>query len=673
MNLLLVSILYLIFGLGISFTISFFYLRHYPKKDPSVKFAFYSSVVIFGLIIFFIFLIPFDIACSALVFKKNIENGLLEILPIYYLVFGYFSQIAGDIISPIMILIHTSGFYTKGDIFKDVLKRFFTDYFSLFKLIFVFVLSIPSISFFVSKDIDIFEILKTILIYLNFFPYLKILYYIGFVCQDLVYSYIRKIPLHRENYDIWKLGKIYKYYNREKIVVNGKYKIIKEEIERANNEYGINLPMEFLEHFAEFKYRVEITQRNLLFIHSEREKVKLATDTYKGDFKKEKQMQVIDDNNNNNNNNNNNDNNNDDSSMMDDIFSEAKNEDEESLKAELGSDYQYIYGNSAYEDINNEQSALLPNNSEDGNEDLLDRRNIQSLYIKKRDKQFINFDNFKNYICNLMTDVNESSISVQRKSYLINTKGVEILSHEAGKGMKAPNPCILVIIIFFYVILFFLEMPWSIYDWFPKEIKSNFFGNLCVSLSSIMFYFFIFNYAVIHHRYMSGDLIFGRNESNCVNFYNFISYVLGICDAVFYHSVWVLRKYKLNEKSINSNDINKISGYFDYYFSPKYYDVFELPEVFYHGYDIIPYISAFIIIISIFNAAKFSNIKIRRKERILFNENADYFYNEKNLYSNFILGCGVLVSIKINMDDLIRLRFATEELKRRLFNNEIKE
>ena len=667
MNLLLISIFYFIFGLAISFTISYFYLRHYPKKDPSVKFAFYSSVVIFGLIIFFIFLIPFDIACSSLVYKEGVENAFLDILPIYYLVFGYFSQIVGDIISPIMILINTSGFYKKGDIFKDVLIRFFKDYFSLFKLIFVFVLSIPSISFFVTKDIDIFEIFKTILLYLNFFPYLKILYYIGFVCQDLVYSYIRKKPLHKQNYDIWKLGKIYKYYNREKLVVNGKYKIIKKDIEKANNYHEMKLPYEFKAHFENFKRRVEITQRNLLFIHSEREKVKYATDTYKGDYKKEKKMKIMNDNNQNNE-----DNNDDESTMMDDIFSEAKNEDEESLKEQLGSDYQNLYGNSESEsdDINNEQSALIPTNDEDINEneyedenedknkeeDYLDRTK-ENVFLRRVEKQFTDFNTFKNHICDLMTEVNESSISVQRKSFLINTKGVELLAIEAGQGRKAPNPLIFIPIILFYIILFFLEMPWSIYDWFPKEIKNNFFGNLFISISSIIFYFFIFNYAVIHHRYISGNLIFGKNESNCVNFYNFISYVLNTCDAVFYHSVWVLRKYKLDINTINNQDIRKSLDYLNYYFVPKYYDVFELPEINFGVFNIIPFISAFIIIISIFNAAKFSNIKFRRKERILFNENADYFYNEKNLYSNFILGCGVLVSIKLNMDRLIALGF----------------
>ena len=58
MNIHLISVLYLILGILISFIISYNYLKHYPRKN--VNFAFYSSVFIFGLIIFFIFLIPYD-------------------------------------------------------------------------------------------------------------------------------------------------------------------------------------------------------------------------------------------------------------------------------------------------------------------------------------------------------------------------------------------------------------------------------------------------------------------------------------------------------------------------------------------------------------------------------------------------------------------------------------
>ena len=101
MDILLVAILYLILGLIISFTISFLYLIHY--RCNNVKFAFHFTVIIFGFVIFFIFLIPFDITTSVL----YPDLHFLKILPIYYLIFGYFSRIIGDVVAPILILINT--------------------------------------------------------------------------------------------------------------------------------------------------------------------------------------------------------------------------------------------------------------------------------------------------------------------------------------------------------------------------------------------------------------------------------------------------------------------------------------------------------------------------------------------------------------------------------------
>ena len=643
MNIHLISVLYLILGILISFIISYNYLKHYPRKN--VKFAFYSSVFIFGLIIFFIFLIPYDIASSAMSRRKG-SNRFLDALPMYYLVFGYFSKVVGYLIAPILILINTTGFYRKCDITKNVIKRFIKLYVSFIKVIIVVILSIPTIILVLAKDINVFKFFKTILLYLNFFPYLKILYYIGFVCQDFVYSFIRKKRLYAENYDIWKLGKIFKYYNREKKIVNERYKKITQEIEKAHNDYNLNLPEDFKIHFALFKANVENTQRNLLIIKSEREKVYLATKEYKDEKMSEikgRNKNILNDSIDNSFDANEND-------MIEEMFKQAK-KDEDELEDDI--DYEVNYDNDNY--FRDENDALMPDKISENNNLYSTANNRKDSLIKGKiiDKQFKNWKSFKYYICDLMTDVNESSISVQRKSYLINTKGVEILSIEAGMGKDNPNSCIFLPIILFYLMLFFFEMPWSIYDWFPPEIKKNFYGNLFVSLVSIVFYFFIFNYAVICHRYMSGNLLFGKNLSGNVNFYNFIIYVLGNCDAIFYHSVWVLRKYKIDEKKIDP-----LCYFYDYnhcyYFYPEYSKVFELPEVRFHGIDIIPYISMFVIIISIFNSAKFSNIKICRKEVVLFNENADFFYNEKNLYSNFILGCGVLIFIKKNMDNIIK-------------------
>ena len=158
------------------------------------------------------------------------------------------------------------------------------------------------------------------------------------------------------------------------------------------------------------------------------------------------------------------------------------------------------------------------------------------------------------------------------------------------------------------------------------------------------FYFFIFNYATINHKYISGNLIFGKNKSSNFNFYKFISFILCFSDALFFHSVWVMKK------NMDDNDINV-----------KYFEVFNLPQILIGRMDIIPYLSLLIIIVCVFNAAKFSSFKLKIKKCnfskviFLFNENADFFYNEENLFSNFILGCGVLFCIKKNMNKIMQL------------------
>ena len=252
----------------------------------------------------------------------------------------------------------------------------------------------------------------------------------------------------------------------------------------------------------------------------------------------------------------------------------------------------------------------------------------------------INLDNdwfdTQKKLCELMTEVIESSSNIQRKSFLINQKCTEIL-HIENYGIKSKSSLYIVLIILFYIILFIFEMPYNVYDKIPKNMRDNFFGCISIPVFSTIFYFFIFNYAIIKYKYISGDLIFGENFSENVNFYKFICFVLRNCDVAFYHAIWVLKKFK-NEK----ND--------DYNFSPYYFDVFDLPEI--KGFKFIPHITLAIILVSIFNATKFSNFKIKKKQVVLFNENADFFYNEKNLYSNFILGCLMLIKFKKTLDKI---------------------
>lgn len=619
-NKILIAFIYLLSGFLLSFIISYCYLRHYPTKET--KGAFRLAVFIFGLIIFFIFLIPFDIASSALAYDEKYLNKFLDCLPTYYLVFGYFSQTMGDVICPIMILIETSGYYRKWDITKDVIKRFLSDYLSVFKLVVVTVISIPTISYFVTSEIDIFEFLRNILLYLNFFPYLEMLFYIGFVCQDFVYSYLRKSPLYKHSFDIWKLGKLYKYYEREKLIVNSRAKKIEDIIKRSDHSF----PYDFNKNYKKFKMIVYITQTNLLtfeFSYEDIKKMKQGTN----DYKKQKDMAEMVNLNEGNNyiNSNESDPFND---WIEQMFFKVEN-DEERLRRELGSNYDYLF------------VKKYKNNGEEEDDDNLDNENVGINSDLISSNRYEDWESFKNRICDLMTEVIESSVSLQRKSFLLSKKSMDILKIEGGEGEKRSS-AVFIPIILFYIILFLLEMPWSIYEWIPKYFKKIFFGNICISLSSIIFYFYIFNYAIIHHKHMSGDLLFGKNNSGSVNFYNFISYVLGNCDAAFYHSIWTLRKYKVDEDEIGNND--------DYDFFPKYFDVFELPELYYKGIDIIRYTSIIIIIISIFNSAKFSILKIRRKEICLFNENSDFFYNEQNLYTNYILGVQVLIQEKKKLD-----------------------
>ena len=633
----IISIIYLILGFILSFTLSFLYLRHYPKDD--VKFAFYFSVFAFGLVIFMIFLIPYDAASSVLKVREGTTNILLDSLPIYYTIFGYFSQIIGEIVSPIMILILTSGFYKKSDIVKDVLYRFFTDFLSILKLIVVTVASLEAIHLYINGK-DFFEILRDILIVLNFFPYLKILYYIGFVCQDLVYSNLKNTyELDRNNYDLWKLGKIYKHYVRERNNVDKVIDEIDKEIKEAE-KHNIKCPPEFNDHLKTFQDRINEAKKNILIIHCDTKNLEMETNQYIEEEQKNK--------------------NDGEQNLIKDMFKEAKNEEDEALKKELGSDYKYIMGENNNDNLipeeeygekpyyeRDEENNLIPEKEEinEKNEDLISERTL---------RKYKNWNNFKIFICRKMTKAIEDSIRVKRKSYLIDLKTRTIF--ELFKGFKKTNCIVYFGIILFYIVLFFFEFPINIYLLFPNEIKKSFYGNLGISIISAIFYFSIFNYAIIHHRYTSGDLIFGKNESDKVNFYKFISFVLNYCDSIFFHSLWIFSK----------NNI-----YDDYRIEPKYFEVFNLPNlfvniknIFYSGkyyymdlnikIDLFPLLSLLFILISIFNAVKFSNIKICRKEIILFNENADFFYNEKNLYSNFILGCGCFIFICRNLIHLYR-------------------
>ena len=146
---------------------------------------------------------------------------------------------------------------------------------------------------------------------------------------------------------------------------------------------------------------------------------------------------------------------------------------------------------------------------------------------------------------------------------------------------------------------------------------------------SVITYFLIFNDSIIHHQYIEGEIICGLKKSQNVNYYNFISLMFDLINALLFHSVWVLNK----SQNIES----------------KFSKVFILKPIYNKDkMNIIPYISFSIILICIYNTVTFSKLKIGGKTKIVFNENADFFEFNENFYGNFYIGCGCLIFIAKN-------------------------
>ena len=183
------------------------------------------------------------------------------------------------------------------------------------------------------------------------------------------------------------------------------------------------------------------------------------------------------------------------------------------------------------------------------------------------------------------------------------------------------------------IILIVLEFPV-----FELNIPDNIFKDKeyeyilliwLIFFISVIIYFLIFNDSIIHHQYIEGDIIFGLKKSQNVNYYNFISLMFGLINALLFHSVWVLNK----SQNIES----------------KFSKVFILKPIYNKDkMNIIPYISFSIILICIYNTVTFSKLKIGGKTKIVFNENADFFEFNENFYGNFYIGCGCLIFIAKN-------------------------
>ena len=285
----IVLILYLILTLLISFVISFLYLNYFRNKKLTSSFTFYFSVVCFGAIIFHIFLVLLDHGIS---FKTTIEdnsiliNDLLNVLEIYYKYFGYFSIFISQFLGPLMIFYSTTGFYYKCDIISDIFKRLFKMIFSIFHICLALVLLIPIfILLYLGKLKEFYyNEFHLILNYKNYYPYLRILFYIGFFLQNYIKNFLLKYNKEEnENYNLWKLGRIYFYYKREIINIKKNCNIIIKEVEQYFQDNSEKKDA-FNDNYKNFKKYVKYSLTNVINVEPDIESIKLSSKIYKKNY-----------------------------------------------------------------------------------------------------------------------------------------------------------------------------------------------------------------------------------------------------------------------------------------------------------------------------------------------------------------------------------------------------
>ena len=250
---------------------------------------------------------------------------------------------------------------------------------------------------------------------------------------------------------------------------------------------------------------------------------------------------------------------------------------------------------------------------------------------------------FKNEICDSMDEVYETCASIQRKSFLINLKASQLFISQ--KESKIWIKFRFFFFIFLIILLFFLELLGEIFERIIILLLNNgklsdYITIIIIFFVSIVLYFIVFIYSIIHHKYIEGELLFGKKKSQNVNYYYFLIEILNLCNALIFHSVWVLNRTKhINARFCNvyiliNRNLMEASK--------------ENLNV-----DLVSLLNFFIFFVSLYIAISFSKIKICSKT-IIYNENADFYGFNKNFYINFYLGCGCLIFIAKNSLKLIK-------------------
>ena len=639
MNLDLFIIIYLIVGVLLSILISFLFFRQYlPKEPKKIKkskayyFAYLFNIGFFALNINHIFITSLDFSISAFEkipgFESYALKKIFDSLPGYYLLLHWLSKFL-DKFGKFFCFCYTSGYFYICDIILDALTRYIYlekqtcdkiyKYFkwAILGVIVLTVLLIVNINFnFVSME-DLKDGYNFIIFLSNFSNFLEsimLLFYIGFVVQNLFQLFLIEFNENeKENYNIWKLGKVYFYYNQEK-------EEIKEDIEKIEAKYKSAFPEAESKDINSNLNNIKENKDFTTFKHYYIKFIKEFKDSY-SDYK----------------------------------YIDCKIED---IKTAVTKFRKEIYTQFKEDNNNEEENKKLFHISPE------QENNIEYEYqFLKQYKKKIEFQNKKccnclficcccclcckcvknknpkkviiNEICYMISKINEKLVSFKRKFNLIEEIKDDILNARNNNCCKKFKYLIFFIITI--IILSVCEIPLFYFDnlnIYKEEYNiSNEFAFifiLCLFIFLISFYFIIFTYAHFENEYIHGEGLYGKNKSvlDPVNFFNFTQ-TLDFFSVVIYHASWVL-----NKKGTIKAKFNEVFYLPDYDFNEN----LNLLSIF-------PFISLGLILIFIFISSKFSKISICGFILFNINENSGFFDDNEKFYGYFFIGCGCYIDI----------------------------
>ena len=259
------------------------------------------------------------------------------------------------------------------------------------------------------------------------------------------------------------------------------------------------------------------------------------------------------------------------------------------------------------------------------------------------------FHEFKDDLCYKMTRIQEEAMKLCRKTYLVRYLGNKFITSENPKCCKDcrcindRRHCLVKFIwIIILIILIVLEMPGTNFQISLKYSFNNFIISFSIYFVISLFYFYIFVYSIIHHKYIQGDLLLNKN-SEAYNYLKFILVVYNLFNASIYHSLWVLNK---------KGEIEA-----------KFYDVFYLPKNNITIKDgdvsfktsVLSLGTLLLILFFVFISSKFTELTIREKPIFVYNENTEFFFSDDDFYFYFLIGCACQIYIKRNQENFKNL------------------